>query len=105
VGEQKLCPDGLLFNDQLNPFAYPCHYPVDVSCDGRPKLQPAQPTEECPHQYGYFKIGDESNCGQFKNCVDGKAFEFDCPEGLAWSATSYRCDYPDMVENCDAESE
>lgn len=35
VGEEKLCPDGLLFNAKLGPFAYPCQYPIDVDCSGR----------------------------------------------------------------------
>lgn len=37
------------------------------------------------------------------NCVNGKSFMFDCPEGLAWSSDTYRCDWPDEVEDCDAE--
>lgn len=66
-------------------------------------LEPAQPTEDCPHQYGYFKMGDRQNCGQFMNCADGKGYTFDCPEGLAFNPVSYRCDWPDQVPDCDAE--
>lgn len=40
--EQKLCPDGLVFNDKLKPYAYPCQYPIDVDCGTRAKRQPAQ---------------------------------------------------------------
>jgi len=47
--------------------------------------EPPQSTDDCPHQFGYFKVGDQNNCGQFKNCVDGRGFIFDCPEGLAWN--------------------
>ncbi|XP_015122353.1 protein obstructor-E [Diachasma alloeum] len=103
VGEQKLCPEGLMFNPEAK-FNYPCGYPIDVNCDGRPNLQPPQPTEDCPHQYGYFKIGDRQNCGQFMNCADGKGYTFDCPEGLAFNPVSYRCDWPDQVPDCDAEA-
>lgn len=66
-------------------------------------LEPAQPTEDCPHQYGYYRVGDEVNCGQFKNCVDGRGFIFDCPEGLAFNDETYRCDWPDQVSTCNAE--
>lgn len=66
-------------------------------------LEPAQPTEDCPHQYGYFKVGDHQNCGQFMNCADGRGYIFDCPEGLAFNPESYRCDWPDQVPDCDAE--
>lgn len=49
-------------------------------------------------------MGDASHCGQFINCVAGKAFIFDCPEGLAYNKDTYRCDWPDQVEDCDVES-
>ncbi|XP_030758203.1 protein obstructor-E-like [Sitophilus oryzae] len=104
VPEEKLCPDGLLFNAASGPQAYPCQYPLDVDCTGREQIQPAQPTEDCPHQYGYYKLGDQNNCGQFKNCVDGRGFVFDCPEGLAWNSETYRCDWPDQVSDCNAEA-
>lgn len=103
VAEEKLCPEGLLFNPEAR-FNYPCGYPIDVDCDGRPNRQPPQPTNDCPHQYGYFKVGDTQRCGQFMNCADGRGYVFDCPEGLAFNPESYRCDWPDQVPDCDAES-
>lgn len=39
---EKLCPDGLMFNDKVRPFAYPCQYPIDVDCGNRSKVQPAE---------------------------------------------------------------
>ncbi|GAB0099378.1 Protein obstructor-E [Sergentomyia squamirostris] len=106
VAEQKLCPDGLLFNEKGGVFTYPCSYPIDVECaQGRQAIQPAQPTDECPHQFGYFRLGDTAaQCGQFMNCVDGRGFVFDCPEGLAFNRETYRCDWPDQVPDCDAEA-
>jgi hypothetical protein len=62
-----------------------------------------QSTGDCPHHYGYFRLGDSRNCGQFMNCVDGRGYVFDCPEGLAFNQGTYRCDWPDEVESCDAE--
>ncbi|XP_012288766.1 protein obstructor-E isoform X2 [Orussus abietinus] len=103
VPEQKVCPEGLMFNPEAR-FNYPCGYPIDINCEGRPNLQPAQPTDNCPHQYGYFKMGDRQNCGQFINCADGVGYVFDCPEGLAYNAETYRCDWPDQVADCDAEA-
>ncbi|CAH0559041.1 unnamed protein product [Brassicogethes aeneus] len=49
-------------------------------------------------------MGDANNCGQFKNCADGRGFIFDCPEGLAFNEETYRCDWPDQVKSCDAEA-
>lgn len=66
-------------------------------------LEPPQATNDCPHQYGYFKVGDTQRCGQFMNCADGIGYVFDCPEGLAFNPESYRCDWPDQVPDCDAE--
>jgi len=102
VAEEKLCDDGLLFNPEVRGF--PCQYPIDVDCTGRTATQPPQATEECPHQYGYFRLGDSANCGQFMNCVAGRGFTFDCPEGLAFNSATYRCDWPDQVEDCNAEA-
>nr|CAI5828026.1 unnamed protein product [Callosobruchus analis] len=104
VGEEKTCPDGLLFNPASGIHAYPCQYPLDVDCTGREQTQPAQSTPDCPHQFGYYRLGGPQECGQFKNCVDGKAFIFDCPEGLAFNEETLRCDWPDQVASCDAEA-
>lgn len=67
------------------------------------KLSP-QPTDECPHQFGYFQLGDSAHCSKFINCANGRAFEFECPEGLAFSKATYQCDWADQVEDCDAEA-
>ncbi|KAH0999352.1 hypothetical protein HUJ04_000374 [Dendroctonus ponderosae] len=80
VAEEKVCPDGILFNAEAASRAFPCQDPIDVDCTGRDQTQPAQATDECPHQFGYFRMGNQQNCGQFKNCVDGRGFNFDCPE-------------------------
>jgi len=101
--EEKLCADGLVFNDKVDLFTFPCQYPIDVDCASRAKLQTPQSTEECPHQFGYFRLGDSTNCGQFMNCADGRGYTFDCPDGLAFNQETYRCDWPDQVADCDAE--
>ncbi|VVC89569.1 unnamed protein product [Leptidea sinapis] len=103
TAEEKTCPDGLRYNPNVKFNVDPCQYPIDVPCLAR-SLQPAQPTADCPHQFGYFRIGDSRNCGSFKNCVNGYAYEFNCPEGLAFSSETYRCEWPDQVADCDAEA-
>ncbi|XP_059047489.1 protein obstructor-E-like [Achroia grisella] len=102
--EEKLCPDGLRFNPSVRPDVYPCQYPSEVPCLERSSLQPAQPTADCPHQFGLFKLGDARNCSGFRNCVNGVGFDLTCPEGLAFSSESYRCEWPDEVADCDAEA-
>ncbi|KAK1123548.1 hypothetical protein K0M31_008253 [Melipona bicolor] len=103
IPEQMLCPDGLLFNPNIR-YNYPCGYPIDVDCGERSNRQRPEPTDECPHQYGYFKLGDEQNCGKFITCVEGRAHIFHCPEGLAYNSEFYRCDWPDQVPDCDTEA-
>lgn len=66
--------------------------------------EPAQATDECPHSYGYFRSADVRNCGQFVNCVAGRAHTFDCPLGLAFNEATLQCDWPDQVPSCDAEA-
>ncbi|KAL0850339.1 hypothetical protein ABMA28_012169 [Loxostege sticticalis] len=104
TAEEKLCPDGLRFNPNLNFNVYPCQYPNDYQCLERSSLQPPQPTADCPNQFGYFKLGDARNCSYFRNCVNGVGYDFTCPDGLAFSSETYRCDWPDEVADCDAEA-
>ncbi|XP_053601664.1 protein obstructor-E-like [Plodia interpunctella] len=102
TSEERSCPDGLLFNP--NASGYPCQYPNEVACLERSSLQPAQPTDDCPHQFGFYKLGDARNCSYFRNCVNGVGYDFSCPEGLAFSPETYRCEWPDQVADCDAEA-
>jgi len=104
VPERLVCPEGLMFNDRLTEYPrYPCSYPQEVDCGRRTRLQPAQPTAQCPHQYGMFRAGaGTQSCGSFLNCVAGKAMAHDCPEGLAFNEDRLYCDWPDQVPGCDA---
>ena len=63
----------------------------------------AEPVGNCQRRWGMFGAGDRSNCGEFVNCVDGTEFRFTCPEGLAWDAATWRCEWADKVESCDVE--
>ncbi|KAI5716618.1 hypothetical protein M8J76_009489 [Diaphorina citri] len=103
IGREKLCPEGLLFNSKAPLGTYPCQYPAEVDCEGRTGLQPPNPTDQCPHQFGMYKLGDENQCGQYLNCANGAGFISDCPEGLAFNEQSVQCDWPDQVANCNAE--
>ena len=42
VGSEKLCPDGLLFNDQITDGRYPCFYPPEVDCGSRSRTREYQ---------------------------------------------------------------
>ncbi|CAD6999215.1 unnamed protein product [Ceratitis capitata] len=102
VGEEKLCPDGLLFNQRTKNTG-DCTYLPFTTCKERTRLQPANGTAECPRQFGFYNSGDPKNCGVYKNCAHGEVTLTKCPEGLAFNVESYQCDWPDLVAECDAE--
>ncbi|XP_064111780.1 protein obstructor-E-like [Macrobrachium nipponense] len=104
VVTEEYCPPGLLFNDKITNGRYPCDYPIDVDCGSRSRTQPAVSSENCPNAWGYYGTGDRANCGYFFNCVDGQAFPFTCPEGLAFSSATYRCEWPDESPDCDSSA-
>lgn len=68
--------------------------------------EPAIPTAECPHQYGFYPSpqASPSNCGQYRMCIEGRAVEMMCPPGLAFNPTSAQCDWPDQVPSCNSDS-
>lgn len=54
-------------------------------------------------------MADSSNCKKFYRCVsNGKGgytrYDFDCPEGTAWSQELETCDYADKT-GCASKSE
>ncbi|XP_045452760.1 protein obstructor-E-like [Melitaea cinxia] len=100
------CPDGLNYNPAAVWPAYPCSYPQDVPCAGRRPNQPAKPNANCPRQYGYFKspLANENDCGHYRLCHGGEAFEMYCPAGLAFNPENARCDWPELVSSCNAEN-
>ncbi|XP_068628993.1 protein obstructor-E-like [Battus philenor] len=101
----KSCPDGLYFVRDVEWPAYPCAYPSDAQCEGNDAPQRAISSQECKHQYGFFAspLASRSDCGKYRMCVEGKAFEMECAMGLAFNPESGRCDWPDLVPSCNAE--
>ncbi|XP_064458995.1 protein obstructor-E-like [Ornithodoros turicata] len=95
------CPDGLLFNVDLGHKYLHCDQ-FGVNCEGRPYQQEAQGQGNCPRRWGMYT--HPTDCGKFITCVDGKSFDFNCPEGLAYNQERGVCDWPDLVERCDAEA-
>lgn len=98
-GEEKelLCPDGLVFDAaQQN-----CDYPSKVVCGNRTKLQPAQPTKNCPRANGYFPWPAEESCQKFYDCRGGTAYLQVCPEGVIFDGTIDACTTPDQAKRID----
>lgn len=103
VAVEKLCPDGLLFT-QRNETDGDCTWSPLTICKNRTRLQDPNPTNECPRQFGFYRIGDEDHCGQYHNCAHGVATLTKCLNGLAFNKETYRCDWPDLVSDCNVEA-
>ncbi|XP_072936269.1 protein obstructor-E-like [Epargyreus clarus] len=101
---RMLCPDGLNYNPNATWPSYPCSYPADVPCYGRSPSQPPKATAECPRQFGFFPsplaAGD---CGQYRLCAEGRAYDMTCPYGLGFDIQTGRCDWPENVPGCNVE--
>ncbi|XP_008480568.1 protein obstructor-E-like [Diaphorina citri] len=91
--EEKLCPDGLLFDDS-NPAHERCDTNVNVECGERTELQEPKPTKGCPRANGFFRHYDEKVCDKFVNCVDGVPNELPCPPGLIYDDSVSSCAWP-----------
>ncbi|XP_013105730.2 protein obstructor-E isoform X2 [Stomoxys calcitrans] len=103
VPEDKLCPDGLLFHQRTKSTGECTYLPFTV-CKDRTRLQPANATENCPRQFGFYPIGDPAKCGVYHNCAHGEATLTKCPDGLAFNIDTYQCDWPDLAKDCNAEA-
>ncbi|KAF0287644.1 Protein obstructor-E [Amphibalanus amphitrite] len=99
VAKEHLCPDGLLFHPERT---YPCVYPVEASCPRSGRLQDPQATDECPRQFTTFRSADGDNCASFTRCVNGRAYQSACSDGLAFDENTLGCQFADMVAGCDA---
>ncbi|XP_023719014.1 protein obstructor-E [Cryptotermes secundus] len=98
--EEKLCPDGLVFDDS-NPSQARCDIPANVECGDRSELQDPQPSEGCPRANGYFRHSDAQVCDKFFNCVDGVPNVLPCPPGLIYDDTRSTCAWPSESRRTD----
>lgn len=82
---EKSCPDGLNFNDHTNHcewYQEPTEAPQTAKV---PKNDYSCPEEFQPH---------EKDCTKFYHCSMGIWYTKDCPEGLHFSESTNRCDWP-----------
>nr|XP_018906537.1 PREDICTED: chondroitin proteoglycan-2-like [Bemisia tabaci] len=91
--EERLCPDGLLFDDS-NPSHERCDTPVNVDCADRTELQEPKPSKGCPRANGFFRHPDPLVCDKFVNCIEGAMNELPCPPGLIYDDTASTCAWP-----------
>jgi len=95
--KERLCADGLAFID-AGPKVEKCEFMFAVDCTGRPELQPAQPSLNCPRKNGYYADADPKICNKFYYCVDGHYNAITCPDGLVFSNKTGTCAWPENAQ-------
>nr|XP_034840841.1 protein obstructor-E-like [Maniola hyperantus] len=104
IAIQHSCPDGLHFNPSAQWPDYPCGYPSEVQCGASDAIQEAQPTSQCSHRYGFFRMAND-DCGTYTICHEGIATVMKCPFGLVFNTEKAVCDWPINVPECNLPRE
>jgi len=105
IPEERLCPDGLVF-DPFSRKREPCDHYFNVDCGDRLDLQPAKgPSDLCPRLNGFYSHPDPTVCHIFYSCVDGTAEEYTCSSGLWFDEYSGVCNWPETTDRQDCKAE
>jgi len=91
--KEKLCDDGLVYDIA----SQHCDYPAKVNCSGRPDLQEAQVSKNCPRANGFFAFPAEESCQKFWDCRGGKSYLQECPVGVIFDPKVDACVTPDQA--------
>lgn len=105
IPEERLCPDGLVF-DPFSRKREPCDHYFNVDCGDRLELQtPRGLNDLCPRLNGFYAHPNPSVCNVFYACVDGVAEEYTCSPGLWFDEYKGVCNWPTDSERQDCQSE
>lgn len=107
IAEERLCPDGLVF-DPFSRKREPCDHYFNVDCGDRLKLQEPQGLNDlCPRLNGFYAHPDAGVCNVFYACVDGVAEEYTCSPGLWFDEYKGVCNWPTDSERkqCNSDHE
>jgi len=98
ISEERLCPDGLVF-DPFSNKREPCDHYFNVDCGDRLELQPPKgPSDLCPRLNGFYAHPDPNVCNIFYACVEGTAEEYTCSPGLWFDEFRGVCNWPTETE-------
>ncbi|XP_023319940.1 protein obstructor-E [Eurytemora carolleeae] len=103
VATEKLCADGLVFDESSKKFAI-CKLPAGNDCKDRPEQQEPIPSENCPRQNGYYPDPDPAVCDSFFFCTEGKANPLTCSSGLVFDPSLGSCGWKDAVKRVGCEA-
>lgn len=51
---------------------------------------------DCPRMNGFYEFPPEDSCQKFYHCLEGKAYEKTCPEGVIFDPSKGTCIHPDL---------
>ncbi|CAL8113489.1 unnamed protein product [Orchesella dallaii] len=95
---ERLCDDGFVFSEEIRG----CDYPHNVNCTGREILQEPQSIHpHCPRMNGFYAFPPVDSCQKFYHCLEGKAYEKTCPEGVIFDPSKGACIHPDLSHRVD----
>jgi len=98
IPEERLCPDGLVFEPKSRQDE-PCDHYFNVDCQKRLQLQEPKGTSDlCPRLNGLYAHPDPAVCTTFYTCVDGVAQEYHCSPGLWFDDYDGVCNWPTETE-------
>jgi len=95
---ERLCDDGFVFSEEI----HACDYPHNVNCSSRPALQPTRSINpDCPRMNGFYPFPPAESCQKFYHCLEGKAYEKTCAEGVIFDPSMGTCIHPDLSKRPD----
>jgi len=105
IAEERLCPDGLVF-DPFSNKREPCDHYFNVDCGDRLELQPPKgPNDLCPRLNGFYAHPNPNVCNIFYACVEGTSEEYTCSPGLWFDEFRGVCNWPAETERTSCSSE
>jgi len=96
---ERMCDDGFVFSEAIRQ----CDYPHNTDCSKRPKLQEPKSLGDphCERMNGFYPFPPRDSCSKFYHCLEGKAYEKSCPEGVIFDPKKGTCVHPDMSTRVD----
>lgn len=94
VAKERLCPDGLVFNENIK-LDEKCDRVFNVDCGDRTEMQKPKGTKkECPRKNGAYAHPNRGICNIYYSCIDDDPVQQSCTTGLYFNEESGNCEWP-----------
>uniref|UniRef100_A0A336KWU7 CSON015579 protein n=1 Tax=Culicoides sonorensis TaxID=179676 RepID=A0A336KWU7_CULSO len=100
----EVCPNGLVYDDSLSvtSLEYPCVHLRYINCGDRALPIPNNSTPDCSYDFETKPTGYPNECNKYRICSNGIGTDLSCPPNLAYNIETETCEWPDLVEACNA---